>query len=630
MKRALQLFLLCFLIGLNSVAQSLMFDGVNDAVSTSVTNNATTYANWTYECWVQSSQAPNGSLGIDGPMYSENMGIVWNHSSLQFRGAAMVRDASGAYYAASFGTLAASTWYHLAATYDGTHLRAYRNGELITETTTGGGVFPSTNYLALGVHPTGSNYFEGVLDEVRVWNTARTCTEINNNMNTELTGAESGLTAYYKFNEGVPLGNNTSISYLYNTQSSTNDGLLIGFALNGSLTSNFGFQAPLNAASQSCGTGLAANSLKFDGYDDEVIFVNNPAFQINSGTIEAWIKTSDAGPNYRGIVVKEFAYGLFLKNNILTAFHWSSGTEHSGGPALNDNQWHHVAYVFYSTVPLCQLYIDGVPVGSTFSHAVTNQTVGLKIGNNGSQTHFFNGYIDEVRLWERPLCVTEITNRKNCEIPTNTTGLIGNFHFNQGTDAQNNAAQTTLLNSASSVNGTLANFTLDGLMSNWRDASIITTGTACTFYPANLTQTATTLTSTITDATATYQWYDCSNNPIPGENSQSFTPTVSGSYYVVITINGCVMSSDCATINVTGINETSSAADKLKIYPNPTSSILNIKVKEQTQITIVNVLGEVVKTETINGLAAIDVSALNSGVYFIQTNNGVNLKFIKQ
>jgi hypothetical protein len=80
---------------------------------------------------------------------------------------------------------------------------------------------------------------------------------------------------------------------------------------------------------------------------------------------------------------------------------------------------------------------------------------------------------------------------------------------------------------------------------------------------------------------------------------------------------------------VTAINE-NNTTNSFNIYPNPTSSTLNIEVKEQTQITIVNVLGEVVKTETIKGLSTIDVTELSTGVYFIQSNTGIKTKFIKQ
>jgi hypothetical protein len=224
----------------------------------------------------------------------------------------------------------------------------------------------------------------------------------------------------------------------------------------------------------------------------------------------------------------------------------------------------------------------------------------------------------------------EINNRKDCEILSNHPGLIANFHFNQGVDSQNNSTVATLLNSTGGLNGTLTNFGLNGANSNWRDIEAVTAGVGCTYYPNEIIQTGNTLSSPVSGGSVTYQWYSCTTSlPVAGENSQFYSPTVSGSYYVALELNGCSISSDCASIIVTAINE-NNTTNSFNIYPNPTSSTLNIEVKEQTQITIVNVLGEVVKTETIKGLSTIDVTELSTGVYFIQSNTGIKTKFIKQ
>ena len=91
------------------------------------------------------------------------------------------------------------------------------------------------------------------------------------------------------------------------------------------------------------------------------------------------------------------------------------------------------------------------------------------------------------------------------------------------------------------------------------------------------------------------------------------------------------VTASCPINVITGFNNTPNKQNSITIYPNPTSSTLNIEVKQQTLITIVNVLGEVVKTETINGLSTIDVSALNAGIYFIQDLKlGKAVKFIKE
>ncbi len=51
------------------------------------------------------------------------------------------------------------------------------------------------------IDPTDAN-FEGIMDEIRYWNTARTVSEINDNKDIELTGNEFGLKAYWNFNDG--------------------------------------------------------------------------------------------------------------------------------------------------------------------------------------------------------------------------------------------------------------------------------------------------------------------------------------------------------------------------------------------------------------------------------------------
>jgi predicted outer membrane repeat protein len=54
---------------------------------------------------------------------------------------------------------------------------------------------------------------------------------------------------------------------------------------------------------------------------------------------------------------------------------------------------------------------------------------------------------------------------------------------------------------------------------------------------------------------ATYQWYNCSGNVlVSGANSQTFIPTVTGNYFVEVTMNGCVDSSVCNQIYVCGLN----------------------------------------------------------------------------
>ena len=75
-------------------------------------------------------------------------------------------------------------------------------------------------------------YYNGEIDELRIWNTARTQTEIQANMNNELS-IETGLVASYQFNQGIANGNNAGETTLNDASGNGNNGTLNNFALNG-------------------------------------------------------------------------------------------------------------------------------------------------------------------------------------------------------------------------------------------------------------------------------------------------------------------------------------------------------------------------------------------------------------
>ncbi len=99
------------------------------------------------------------------------------------------------------GALALNAWSHIAATYDGSRIRIYVNGQLrnetLDETAVGAGFTPTR----VGARGDGSNFF-GDLDELRIWNVARSETELRMAYRSPLSGFETGLIGYYRFDEG--------------------------------------------------------------------------------------------------------------------------------------------------------------------------------------------------------------------------------------------------------------------------------------------------------------------------------------------------------------------------------------------------------------------------------------------
>jgi hypothetical protein len=79
-----------------------------------------------------------------------------------------------------------NTWTHLALTYDGATMRLYVNGTQVSSQARTGNVATSANALRIGGDSVWGEYFNGLIDEVRVYNRALSASEIQTDMNTPL------------------------------------------------------------------------------------------------------------------------------------------------------------------------------------------------------------------------------------------------------------------------------------------------------------------------------------------------------------------------------------------------------------------------------------------------------------
>lgn len=104
------------------------------------------------------------------------------------------------------------TWFHLAASFEAgspSTIAMYKDGSAIDITSLGNdaeGIYDGTAPFLIGAYmgsDTPSGFFDGLIDEVRVWNDVRTSTEISDNMSVELVGNEAGLAGYWKLNNSL-------------------------------------------------------------------------------------------------------------------------------------------------------------------------------------------------------------------------------------------------------------------------------------------------------------------------------------------------------------------------------------------------------------------------------------------
>lgn len=195
----------------------------------------------------------------------------------------------------------------------------------------------------------------------------------------------------------------------------------------------------------------AQTSLDFDGINDYVLGSNDTSLNLMQGTIEAWIKTSNAGSGFRGILVKQYQYGIVLKDNSLVVAEWGQGEKNSN-INVADNTWHHVAFSFSNMAANgSKLYIDGLPV-LTFTYQVsTNSSQHIIAGAGNASLQYFNGAIDQVRVWNTAKTDAEILANYNKCLNGNESGLVMYWNFDEGTG-------TTVSDlSGNSNNGVLTN-----------------------------------------------------------------------------------------------------------------------------------------------------------------------------
>jgi hypothetical protein len=182
--------------------------------------------------------------------------------------------------------------------------------------------------------------------------------------------------------------------------------------------------------------------IDFDGTDDLLNFEDNHDLT-SSFSLEAWV-LQEATTTMGTIISKgnidatlKSGYHLVLNNNFPNLTWYDNSNNEvlniTSPYAISNNEWHHISAAYNGTI--AKLYIDGIEVVSGAPSTATLDTpqsfkIGAATANYSTtpiSTNYFNGAIQEVRVWDIALSEEQIREMMNQQIAQNGTDIMGSI-----------------------------------------------------------------------------------------------------------------------------------------------------------------------------------------------------------
>ena len=485
-------FFFCFLLLTTPKIFSqtaLQFDGTNDYVTFGTASGLGTSA-FTLECWVYKTgtgvTASTGTGGVTAvPIITKgrgqaetpanlNMNYFFGVNSTGYLAADFEDKATGGNHPITATTTALSNniWYHIAATYDGSTWRLFINGNLEATLVVGSFLPENTSIQHAGfgtaMNSTGvrEGYFAGQIEEPRIWNYARTQAEIQAGMGQEITSG-TGLLGRWGLNDG---SGTTAVNSIAGSPNGTLSGTV-----------------PLPTWVTGIPFTVETWGLQFNGTSNFVTFGSAAGLATQTFTVETWFKRTGTGsakstgsngitlipliakgsPEADGSVVDaNYILGIRSSDNVIAA-DFEEGTG-SAAPGLNhpisgttiiqNDVWYHAAVTFSSTGEL-KIFLNGFeeaslslgvsvwPQGSTTQHSsLGTMLTSTGTTNGGGSSAYFQGVLDEARIWNYARTEAEIQGTSNSKITSSQSGLLARWSLDEGLGSSVNGSAGTTFN----------------------------------------------------------------------------------------------------------------------------------------------------------------------------------------
>lgn len=261
-------------------------------------------------------------------------------------------------------------WYHVVGTYDNSTVKIYVNGQLNQSDSYSGGVMNITDSFVVGCGPTTTNYFDGKIDHVKVWQRALDNNEIN-------------------------------IEYAYDEK--------------------YGYLTNMDASSDWV-EGRFNNAIDFDGSNDYISTVGDDLdFGTNNFSISLWFKSSSFHSSNNGAFLEtadaigDFWPLISLRGNSSGSLTYyirdddSDAISTTTSQTYDDNVWHQAVITRSGTTG--SLYVDGKQIHTDTDSGLDDVSTGSDwfIGRTYDSTaRYIDSAIDEVKIYNYALTANQV------------------------------------------------------------------------------------------------------------------------------------------------------------------------------------------------------------------------------
>ena len=474
---------------------ALMFNGLNALVTISDAASLHLTTAMTLEAWVNPSTVNSAWRDV---IYKGNDNYYLEGTSTT-RSAPAIGGTFGSANTNVFGTAALSvnTWAHLAATYDGATLRLYVNGTQVASKARTGNLATSANPLQIGGDSLNGQNFNGIIDEVRIYNVALTQAQIQSDMNTPVGSFSDTQAPTTPSNLSATAVSSSQINLTWTA--STDNVAVTGYLVESCITASCTFtQIGTTASASFNSTGLTAGT----GYSYRVRAIdaagNTSAYSTVAGATTPAVDTQPP-----------------TTPSNLTATAASSSQINLSWTASTDN----IAVTNY-LIESC--------MAASCTYAQIGTATGTTFNNTGLAAN--TGYNYRVRATDAAGNLSGYSTVASATTTATISGLVAAYSFNEGTGA------TVADSSGTGNNGSTTNTTWtasgkygNALVFNGSNSLVTVPDTAS----LHLT-TAMTLEAWVNPSTVTAAWSDViykgnDNYYLEGTSSSTF-PAVGGTF----------------------------------------------------------------------------------------------------